>query len=206
MRKCTSCNINKNDDEFKGTKWKTCIKCLSSSAARSRSRAKEIQKYHKEYYMKNSDKLKQERKMYVESNKEAVYTKNKDYYESHRKAISSRKLNRKLERMSTDIHFKLTENLRCRTRYALKKSSKCASTKTLIGCSVEELKQYLESKFQPGMSWDNWSPRGWHIDHIRPCSSFDLSDPDQQRQCFHYTNLQPLWWKDNLSKGSKYDY
>lgn len=70
----------------------------------------------------------------------------------------------------------------------------------LIGCTVEYLRQHLEQQFQPGMSWDNWSISGWHIDHIRPCASFDLTDPIQQAQCFHYTNLQPLWAKDNMIK------
>jgi len=56
------------------------------------------------------------------------------------------------------------------------------------------------------MSWDNYGYRGWHIDHIRPCASFDLTDPEQQRECFHYTNLQPLWWQDNLRKGTGREY
>jgi HNH endonuclease. len=54
------------------------------------------------------------------------------------------------------------------------------------------------------MSWDNYGRDGWHIDHIRPCASFDLTDPEQQRQCFHYTNLQPLWAADNIRKGAKW--
>ena len=73
---------------------------------------------------------------------------------------------------------------------------------SLIGCSLEYFIAYLESKFQDGMTLDNYGE--WHIDHIRPCASFDLTDPDQQRQCFHYTNLQPLWAKDNLLKGDKF--
>ena len=77
---------------------------------------------------------------------------------------------------------------------------KSASTMELVSCSIDKLKQHLESKFTDGMNWDNYGE--WHVDHIKPCASFDLSDPDQQRQCFHYTNLQPLWEKDNLKKGS----
>jgi len=73
----------------------------------------------------------------------------------------------------------------------------------LIGCSISDLKFYLESQFKDGMSWENHGIKGWHIDHIKPCSSFDLTDIEQQKQCFHYTNLQPLWWKDNLLKGNK---
>lgn len=65
-------------------------------------------------------------------------------------------------------------------------------------------KVYLESLFQPGMVWENYGNDGWHIDHVRPLSSFDLLDPVQFSQACHYTNLQPLWAKDNLSKGNKW--
>ena len=84
------------------------------------------------------------------------------------------------------------------------------SVAKLTGCGRAFLKEYLESLFKEGMSWDNYggtipnSDKHWEIDHIRPCSSFDLSDPEQQKECFHYTNLQPLWRIDNLRKGMKY--
>jgi len=86
---------------------------------------------------------------------------------------------------------------------ALKENKKIDSAIKLLGCSREDLIKHIESQFVEGMSWDNWSVNGWHIDHIRPVSSFDLSDPLQVEKCFHYTNLQPLWAKDNLSKSNK---
>lgn len=103
----------------------------------------------------------------------------------------------------TNINFRLFMRCRGRVRAALKGYTKSISTMTLIGCSPEQLKHHLESQFTEGMSWENYGVKGWHVDHIIPCVSFDLSDPDQQRECFHYTNLQPLWWYDNLSKGDK---
>ena len=69
--------------------------------------------------------------------------------------------------------------------------------------STAELVTYIEKLFVDGMSWDNYGPTGWHIDHIKPCASFDLTNQDEQRQCFHYTNLQPLWAADNIRKGAK---
>jgi hypothetical protein len=100
---------------------------------------------------------------------------------------------------------KIASNLRARVAQALKWSGvkKSAKTFELIGCTVPELRAHLETQFLPGMTWDNWTRDGWHVDHIRPCASFDLTDPEQQRACFHYTNLQPLWWEDNLRKGAK---
>ena len=83
----------------------------------------------------------------------------------------------------------------------LKHNRKHGTTIKLLGCNINELRFYLEGKFIDGMSWDNYGE--WHIDHIRPCASFDLTDPEQQKKCFHYTNLQPLWAEDNLSKGDK---
>ena len=70
---------------------------------------------------------------------------------------------------------------------------------------MEEFKLYLQSKFKPGMHWNNHGLYGWHIDHIRPCSSFNFLEESEQRACFHYTNLQPLWAKDNLEKNNKYE-
>jgi hypothetical protein len=71
---------------------------------------------------------------------------------------------------------------------------------------MDQLKQYIETLFKPGMTWGNHGNFGWHLDHIIPCSSFDLTDVEQQKKCFHYTNLQPLWAKDNIKKGSKLHY
>ena len=84
-----------------------------------------------------------------------------------------------------------------------KNTKKCKKTLELTGCTLEFLYNYLESKFTKGMSWDNYGKFGWHIDHIIPCSSFDMSNPEEQKKCFHYTNLQPLWWLDNLKKSNK---
>ena len=75
-----------------------------------------------------------------------------------------------------------------------------------LGLTIKEFATYIESKFYPGpngetMSWDNWSVSGWHIDHIVPLASFDLSDPEQQRIANHYTNLQPMWAIENLQKN-----
>jgi len=73
----------------------------------------------------------------------------------------------------------------------------------LLGCTPDKLKIHLESMFTEGMSWNNYGVHGWHIDHIIPCSFFDLDIYSERKFCFHYTNLQPLWWHENLSKGDK---
>jgi hypothetical protein len=110
------------------------------------------------------------------------------------------------ERRAFDSSFKMRMNLRHRVWSALQSvgASKSGNVFDLIGCTIGELRQHLETQFADGMTWDNYGRTGWHIDHIRPCASFDLTDPEQQRQCFHYTNLQPLWAADNIRKGGKW--
>ena len=84
----------------------------------------------------------------------------------------------------------------------LKNESKKGSAVEDLGCSIADFKVHLESLFQPGMTWDNYGKKGWEIDHIRPCASFDMSQPDQVREAWLLSNLQPLWRFDNGSKGA----
>jgi hypothetical protein len=106
------------------------------------------------------------------------------------------------KRYHNDLDFRIKKNLRERMRKALKGMSKTETTQNLLGCSEEEFKAHIASQFKEGMSWENYGYNGWHIDHIKPLDAFDLSDPEEQKEAFHYSNLQPLWSADNLSKGS----
>ena len=126
---------------------------------------------------------------------------NKKYYLKNKKYLNAQASLKYNTRYHSDNNFRLIRILRSRILDALKGKSKSKKTKELIGISIEGLIKYLESKFKPGMSWKKRNLI--HIDHIRPCASFDLTDPKQQAKCFHYTNLQPLWAKENLSKGAK---
>ncbi len=108
---------------------------------------------------------------------------------------------RQRTRYATDATYRLGKVLRGRIAAALKgKAKKSHSTVELLGCSIDEARRRIESMFLPGMTWENHG--AWHIDHIRPCASFDLTDPMQQRECFDISNIQPLWAEDNLRKGT----
>ena len=113
------------------------------------------------------------------------------------------------QRRKDDPAFRIRTNLASRLAMAVRNgaSRKSAKTMELVGCSIQELMVYLESKFLPGMSWESYGlgQDKWHVDHIRACASFDLTDAAQQCECFHYTNLQPLWQPDNFRKGSRLD-
>lgn len=105
------------------------------------------------------------------------------------------------ERYANDPEYRLVVNYRTRLNNALNGNWKSGSTINLLGCSAAECLDYLEKKFKEGMTRENHGE--WHVDHIRPCADFDLTDPAQQKICFHYTNLQPLWAEDNLKKGDR---
>lgn len=104
------------------------------------------------------------------------------------------------KRRDTDPVFRMECAVRNRTRRALRGTIKDGKSLDLIGCTPETLRLIVESKFEPGMTWDNYGS-AWHVDHIIPLSAYDLTDPKQQRQAFHYTNLQPMWAHENMAKG-----
>jgi hypothetical protein len=97
--------------------------------------------------------------------------------------------------------YKLKEIYRHRILKFIKGINKSKRTKDLLGCTIEELWIHLEKQFKQGMTRENHGK--WHLDHVKPCASFDLTKPEEQARCFHYTNLQPLWASENLAKGSK---
>lgn len=120
----------------------------------------------------------------------------KHWHKNHKKERNERERNR----YRTNIQHKLKVLLRTRMGMAIKGDQKSGSAVQDLGCSIEELKKHLEFQFQPGMTWDNWALDGWHIDHIIPLASADLTDRKQFLEACHYTNLQPLWVEDNLKK------
>ena len=100
---------------------------------------------------------------------------------------------------------KIIRNIRHGIPRILRGKSKASKTMELIGCSKEFLMQHLESQFTEGMNWSNYGIRGWWVDHIIPCAAFDHNDPEQQKACHHWSNLQPMWYQENISKNSNYD-
>lgn len=149
-----------------------------------------LKKYHKEWSLENKEVIKEKAKIYFQENKKHIIEKRREYKKIYRG-----------KRRKTDVLFVLVENMRSRIRNVLVRNKKSSTTIKLLGCTKEEFKKHIESKFTKEMSWDKLHLI--HIDHIRPCASFDLSDPGQQNICFHYTNLQPLWAIDNIKKGAK---
>ena len=164
-----------------------------------------VQKKSKEYRIKNKLLMREKRKEYTIKNKLLVVEKRKEYYEKNKKIANKKRREYTKKRRVEDISFRISSNIRGRISHALKSNSKSSKTIDLLGCDIAFLKQYLESKFKDGMCWENYGFKVWHIDHIKPCSLFDFKNIEDQKQCFHYTNLQPLSAIDNLIKGKKWE-
>jgi hypothetical protein len=184
----------------------------------NKAKSREATKKYMAEWRKNNPELNRERKRldYIK-NKEKVKAKQAQYRIEHRDEILARqkayqRANRALinktikNRLKIDVNFKLREMIRCRIKTALARGSKSSTSEILTGCKIDFLRNYIESMFTDGMSWENHGISGWHIDHIIPCASFDLTDIEQQKKCFHYTNLQPLWAAENLRKGDRMNY
>lgn len=107
------------------------------------------------------------------------------------------------ERLDNDPVFRFRHNIRGRIAGALRRTGKAGSAIGLLGCSPEDARRFIEDQFTEGMNWLNWGD--WHVDHRAPLAAFDLSDPEQLAKACHYTNLQPLWALDNMSKGARID-
>lgn len=191
---CNKCNIKKSKEEFYFRKElqiykKQCKTCQRSRAKVRRAETIEnIKKRRSNHYQKNKERLQKQGREYYHNNKEKIINNARVYFSN---------------RYNSDSYFKLKQTLRNRLRKVLKSKKLHKDNKfaEYIGCSLEELKQHLESQFQPGMSWENHTTDGWHVDHIVPLDSASTSE--EMMKLSHYTNLQPMWAIPNIKKGNK---
>jgi hypothetical protein len=181
-------------------KWKTNNKAHRKQRDREWTikNKEHLKQKNKNWYIKNQEEASQRQKEYNKQNKAHRQEINRNWYLNNKD---------KIRQYSNKPEVRLRHHLRSRLYSALHGSKRNGSAVDNLGCTIDELRQYLESKFLPGMSWDNWGRtndlyKTWHIDHIVPLSSFDLTDLEQLNKACHYTNLQPLWSEDNLSKGN----
>ena len=158
-----------------------------------RQRKEYMKEYNKEYRLKNKEWMNKQMREYYSKNKEQ-----RKEYNSKLENIERRR-NWTKNRYRTNVNFKLLTICRARLLAALKGKSKSASTIKLLGCTIEELRRHIESKFEPWMTWENHGL--WDVDHIKACFHFNLVDPEQQRACFNWSNLQPMEHIANIKKG-----
>lgn len=140
------------------------------------------------------NKLNEEARLKRLADPERYREYNRKYYKSKGKLVL------RAYRQNPQVRIAVAIRARIRDFLGRKKHKRKSRSVELLGCSVEHLKHHLESLFTKGMSWDNYGVKGWHIDHIIPCSAFDMTDENQQKICFHYRNLRPMWARQNLVK------
>lgn len=157
------------------------------------------------YRQQNKPALSQRAKRYYAENKDAVLERHKQWRANNRESIllRQREYDRTMRNQSPSYSLKKSVSRRMRDVLASRGATKGGRSMDLVGCDGRTLIKHIESLFAPGMTWENYGYRGWHIDHIVPLAKFDLRDPHQQSAAFHYTNLQPLWAEDNMRKKDK---
>ena len=193
--------LEKQREASKKSREKNKEKINQKSAEWRLANKEKVAAYAKDYAIKNKQAINEKRKVRNIKNKEHYSSVSKAWKDKNKEAIKEWNRIYTANRYKTDPIFALKLNQRTRLR-AILKSNKTEKTNKLLGCSFEELKIHLESKFVDGMSWENMGQ--WHIDHIIPLHAFDLTKIENQFLAFNYKNLQPLWAKDNLKKGAKY--
>ena len=190
QKKCKKCGVVKCTSEFytKKQNTKTGLKTYFHSYCKVC-----IKKRDAARWKANRIKRIEQQREWRRRKKDGIKRKPRKTYEE----VKTRERKYKHKKYQSDPSYNLVIRLRSRVYVALKGKCKSAATQELLGICADECRKYIEAQFTEAMTWQNI-----HVDHIVPCASFDFTDPEQQRQCFHYTNLQPLLAKENLSKSA----
>ena len=202
---------NKNGKLGKESRCKFCIKLYRMEYKQKNPDT--VKMYWVKYRNENLDKVKaKDRKNRSKKrleNPDIVKQQKKKSYEKTKSKVLIRNSTYVKNRIKVDPSFRLAINLRSRLNKVINKKQKSGSAVRDLGCSVEFLKTYLESKFQEGMSWENYGngTGTWQIDHIKPLCSFNLINREELLEACNYNNLQPLWFSEHLIKtiGERYD-
>lgn len=204
-KKCCTCHeIIKVDCFGKAASNKDGLKHACKACRKQNeytSQIENITKIRAQHYKDNKEVILKNCKIYKATNKEKYQLYDVQYYKENKAHIKENVRAYRLERAQNDINFRLLCRYRTRIYKALKGICK-QETRKLIGCSIEDLKTHLKKQFTAGMTWENYGE--WHVDHIRPCSTYDFNNAEDQVECFNYKNLQPLWALDNLRKSDKF--
>ena len=188
MKKCSRCGLEKPFPDFGKDNSSPDRLLYWCKSCTKEYRILQGNKY-KNLHLKYPQTAERARKAWREKNKDKQYRNNTKRRERERRNYAN------------ILNVKMRKILRERIRKAAKGLPIKIDKVGIVGCSVEELIQYIENKFSDGMNWGNWTSKGWHLDHIIPLCKFDLTKEEEIKKACHYTNLQPLWWQENLAKG-----
>jgi hypothetical protein len=152
--------------------------------------------YDKDFQLRNNTRSKRDKSPEAKKYRKKYVSENKDWWRKYEREYRN-------SRRQEDMFFKIKSNLSSRLSDLIKNRGVGQRTVELLGCDKDVFLQHLEAQFTEGMTWENYGLKGWHVDHIIPISSYDLTNEDEVKKLCHYSNLQPLWWYDNLEKGNK---
>ena len=204
---CSKCHACKPVSLFR-KKHNQCKVCMATKRREYYQGYKDKETFkakQREYYQNNRVEIAAKRREYYQNNKVEIGDKHRKYYQGYKKKVVAQQREYQRERYHFDPMYVIKLRLRSRMNIAVKHAGldkKYDSTSELLGISYQGLKEWLEAQFSEGMTWENRSE--WHIDHRVPCTAFDMTVPEQQRICFWYKNLQPLWATENLQKSNTY--
>lgn len=182
-----------------------CKSCIQKYRIQNKEK---ISEKGRQYYIQNKDRIIERGRQRYTQNKDRILEKNKQYNLDHRKETNEYMRKKRHE----DLYFKIKDKLRTRMYCAIKGNYKSGSAVADLMMSISDFKIYLEERFYRNpdtgemMTWDNYGRYpGWHIDHIIPLAAFDLTNREELLKAVRYSNLQPMWAKENLSKGARYE-
>ena len=231
LKKCSRCNLlfERTKEFFQVCNQKKdglrpeCKKCTKKDSKTENyfahlERQKQIRKEKKEQYLQSEEYQKQlliskqkerdTKKRWREKHKEKIKIKNAERRKLGKiKPITPEKKKeykkRQYEKIMADPYKRMIALARGRMRCFVNKGAKQFKIKDMLIFTAEEFTKSIEAKFKDGMTWDNYGKKGWHVDHIKPISKFDLNNIDECKECWSIDNLQPLWWNENLTKSNK---
>ena len=166
-------------------------------------------------YARHREARKQYQRNYFAKNKERILARNKKYTARNIAKARKRRVRYYTERIKKDPAFKIYVRLKFSLSRHIKKRDlmavKTSRMSEIIGMSRADFATHISNQWLPGMTWENYglastTVKRWHIDHIKPCSTFNLLNPDEQKACFHFSNLRPLWALDNITKSNKWPF
>lgn len=227
IKKCTKCGRELSLDQFYKRKYKSgkmgiqsrckdCAKAACSKWARDnpykisiigikwrKNNLEKVRAAAAEWRKNNPDKARETSAQYRKDNPEKIKTATIKWRKSNSEKYKIKKGDYEKKRRAGDVDYRIMSRARSAISSALRSNTKAGHMEELLACSIEDLRHHLENQFTNGMTWENYGRHGWHIDHIIPISYFNFSDPEQQKRAWHYTNLRPMWAKDNIRKGNK---
>ncbi len=198
---------------------KTCIRCNTERDLSQFFLEKKTQKYaascrpcnnakRREYLAKpevKAAKLKHDAEYRAKpENKEKMKQCHKNWYKENREEKLRKNYENEKKRLKNDSRARMLKSLRVRLKDALNGNVKADKTLNLLGCDMNYFRKWIEYQFMDNIMWDNYGSH-WHLDHVKPCASFNLSVVEEQKQCFHWSNIRPLEKSENMAKSATID-